>query len=79
MSRFPSFSSWLKHYNSIRVAAACIPDQSTEILHSRNPSRRMGQGSNQPLTEITARNLPEGIGRPERKADNFISNCEPTV
>jgi hypothetical protein len=31
----------------------------------------MALGSNEPLTEMSTRNLPGGKGRPARKADNF--------
>jgi hypothetical protein len=42
-----------------------------------NPSSRpMTLGSTQPLTEMRTRNLPGGIGRPSRKADNFTAICE---
>jgi hypothetical protein len=34
-------------------------------------SRTMALGSTQPVTEMSTRNLPEGKGRPERKADNL--------
>jgi hypothetical protein len=36
----------------------------------------MALGSPQPLTEIGTRNLPEGKGRPARKADNLTAICE---
>jgi hypothetical protein len=36
----------------------------------------MAQGSTQPLTEMSTRNLPRGKGRPARKADAI---CEPIV
>jgi hypothetical protein len=39
-------------------------------------------GSIQPLTEMSTRNLPWGVGakgRPLRKADNFTAICEPIV
>jgi hypothetical protein len=39
----------------------------------------MARGSTQPLTEMSARNLPGGNGRPARKADNLTAICEPTV
>jgi hypothetical protein len=43
-----------------------------------NPSSRiMALGSTQPLTEIGTSDLPGGKGRPERKADNLTSICEP--
>jgi hypothetical protein len=31
------------------------------------------------LTEMSTGNLPGGKGRPARKADNLIANCEPIV
>jgi hypothetical protein len=36
-------------------------------------------GSTQPLTEMSTRNLPEGKGRPVRKAHNLIDIYEPIV
>jgi hypothetical protein len=39
----------------------------------------MALGSIQPLTEMSTRNLPEGKGRPARKADNLTAICEPIV
>jgi hypothetical protein len=39
----------------------------------------MALGSTQPVTEMSTRNLPEGKGRPERKADNLTAICEPIV
>jgi hypothetical protein len=39
----------------------------------------MAIGSTQPLTEMSTRNLPGGIGRPARKADNLTAICEPIV
>jgi hypothetical protein len=39
----------------------------------------MALGSTQPLTEMNTRNLPEGKGRPARKADNLTDICEPIV
>jgi hypothetical protein len=40
-------------------------------------SRTMALGSNQPLTEMSTRNISECEERPTRKADNFIAICEP--
>jgi hypothetical protein len=37
----------------------------------------MALGSTQPLTEMSARNLPLGKERPIRKADNLTAICEP--
>jgi hypothetical protein len=39
----------------------------------------MDLGSTQPLREIITRNIPEGIGRPERKAHNLTAICDLTV
>jgi hypothetical protein len=35
--------------------------------------------SNQPLTEMSSRNLTGGKGRPARDADNLTAICEPIV
>jgi hypothetical protein len=35
--------------------------------------------STQPLTEMSARNLPGGKGRPTRPADNLTAICEQIV
>jgi hypothetical protein len=44
-------------------------------------SRTTVLGSTQPLTEMSARNLPGGggKGRPARGADNLLAICEPIV
>jgi hypothetical protein len=39
----------------------------------------MSQWSTQSLTEMSARYLPVGKGRPARKADNLTAICETTV
>jgi hypothetical protein len=36
-------------------------------------------GSNQPLKEMSTRNLPGGKGRPAREADNLTAICESIV
>jgi hypothetical protein len=36
-------------------------------------------GSTQPLTEMSTRNIPDGNGRPARKADNLTAIYEPIV
>jgi hypothetical protein len=41
--------------------------------------RTMTQGSTQPLTEMSTRNLPGGKGRPARKAGNLTTICESIV
>jgi hypothetical protein len=46
-------------------------------LNWPNPSNRiMALGSNQPLIEMSTRNLG-GEGRPARKADKLTAICEP--
>jgi hypothetical protein len=37
----------------------------------------MALKSTQPLTEMSTKSLPEGKGRPARKADNLTTICEP--
>jgi hypothetical protein len=39
----------------------------------------MALGSNQPLTEMSTRNLPAVKGWPARKTDNLTDICEPIV
>jgi hypothetical protein len=39
----------------------------------------MAQGSTQPLTDVSTKNLPGGKGRLLRKADNLTAICEPIV
>jgi hypothetical protein len=39
----------------------------------------MALKSTQPLTEISIMNLPEGKGRPERKAENITAISEAIV
>jgi hypothetical protein len=43
------------------------------------PSRTVALVSTQPLTEMSARNLPGGKGRPVHKADSLTAICEPIV
>jgi hypothetical protein len=57
-----------------------ILDEVNGIFNSRNPSSRtMALGLTQPLTEMSARNLPGGKALPARKADNLIAIFEPIV
>jgi hypothetical protein len=39
----------------------------------------MALGSTQPVTELSARNIPGGKVLPTRKADNFTAMSEPIV
>jgi hypothetical protein len=63
-----------------REVAGLIPDEMDLFFNLHKPSKStMALGSTQPLTEITARNLPAGKGRPAQKADNLTTICEPIV
>jgi hypothetical protein len=60
--------------------AGSIPDDVIGFFNLPNPSSRtMVPWLNQPLTEMTTRNLPGGKGRPVREADNITAICEPNV
>jgi hypothetical protein len=49
------------------------------LITDTNPSNRiMALDPTQPLTEMSARNISGGKGRPARKA-NLIAICEPIV
>jgi hypothetical protein len=62
------------------MVAGLIPDDVIGIFNLANPSSRtMALGSTQPLTEMSARNLPRCKGRLARKADNLTVICEPLV
>jgi hypothetical protein len=57
-----------------------FPMRSLDFSIDLNPSSHfMTLVSTQPLTEISTRNLPEGKGRPARKADNLSAICEPII
>jgi hypothetical protein len=57
-----------------------IPDEVIGIFNLPNPSSRpMALGSTQPLTEMSARNLPGGKGRPVSETDKLTAICEPIV
>jgi hypothetical protein len=49
------------------------------LIYLMLSSRTMTLGSTQPLTEMSTRNLPGGIGRPAHKPDNLKAICEPIV
>jgi hypothetical protein len=61
-----AYRSWLRHCAASLKVAGSIPD-------------KVALGSTQPLTEMSARNLPGGKGRPARKADNLTAICEPVI
>jgi hypothetical protein len=59
-----------------------FPMRSLDIFFFNLPnpsSRTMTLGSTQPLTEMSARNLPGGKRRPAHKADNLNAICESIV
>jgi hypothetical protein len=56
-----------------------VPDE-MDFFNLPNPSNRtMVLGSAEPLTEMSARNLPWGKKRPTRRADKLAAICEPNV
>jgi hypothetical protein len=63
-----------------RKVAGSIPDEVIGFFNWTIPSSRtMTLESTQPLTEMSTRNLPEGLGRPTRKDYNLTAICEPNV
>jgi hypothetical protein len=51
-----------------------------DFFNLPNPSSRTTVlGSTQPLTKMSARNLPWGKKRPAHRADNLAAICEPNV
>jgi hypothetical protein len=57
-----------------------VPDEIIIFFNLPNPSSRiMALESNQPLTEMSTRNLPGGKKRPTRRADIFAAIYEPNV
>jgi hypothetical protein len=68
------------HYATSRKVAGSIPDEVIRFFNRPNPSSRtMALGSNEPLTEMSTRNIPGSEGRPARGVDNLTAICEPTV
>jgi hypothetical protein len=65
------------HYVTSVEVAGSIHDEVIRFLNWPNPSSlSVTLGSTQPLTEMSARNLPMGKGWPTRKADNLTAICE---
>jgi hypothetical protein len=58
-----------------------FPMRSLDFFNIPNPSSRtMALGLNQPVTEMSTRDLPGVKGRWQvHKADNLTTICEPTV
>jgi hypothetical protein len=60
--------------------AGSNPDEVDFFFNLPNPfSRTVALGSNQPLTEMSTRNILEGKGRPACKSDNLTTIGEPIV
>jgi hypothetical protein len=56
-----------------------VPDEVDYFDILNLSSRTMALGSNQPVTEMSTRNLPGGEKRPARKVDSLAVICEPIV
>jgi hypothetical protein len=57
-----------------------IPDEIIGFFNwPNNTSRTVAQGSTQPLTEMSIRDLPGGKVRPASKADSLTAICEQIV
>jgi hypothetical protein len=68
---------WLRHYATSLEVADSIPDEVIGCFNWPKPSSRTtAQGSTQPLTEMSTRNVPGGKVRSLRKADNVTDICE---
>ena len=64
--------SWMMHCATSRKVAGSIPNGFIGIFHWHNPSGcTMALGLNQPLTEMSTRNIPEGNRRPVPGADKL--------
>jgi hypothetical protein len=69
-----------QHYATSQKVAGSIPDEIIAFFNWPNPSSyTMALGSTQPLTEVSTRNLPGGIGLSAREADNLTAICEPII
>jgi hypothetical protein len=49
------------------------------LMRTSQPHYGPGDGTTQPLTEMSTRNLSGGKGRPVRGADNLTAICEPIM
>jgi hypothetical protein len=62
------------------MVTVSIPNEVIGYFSWPNPSNRtMALGSTLPLTEMSTRNLPGGIGQPACKPDSLTPICEPIV
>jgi hypothetical protein len=70
----------MEDYTTSRKVAGSIPDEVIGFFNLPNSSSQtMALGSNQPLEELSTRNLPGGRGRPVLMANNLTAICEPIV
>jgi hypothetical protein len=70
----------LRNYATNQKVAGLIPDKVMDFFNLPNPSIcTMAQELTQPPSEMSARNLPSGKGRPAHKADNLTLICEMIV
>jgi hypothetical protein len=56
-----------------------LPDELDFLNLPNSSNRTMALGSNQPLTEMSTRELPRSKKRPARRADNLEAICEVNV
>jgi hypothetical protein len=61
----------MRHYATSRKVAGSIPDEVITFFPV--------WGSTEPLTEMSAKNLPGGKRRLAPKTDNLTAICEPIV
>ena len=76
MGRGTRWRSWLRHCATSREVAGSIPDGVTGIFHWHNPTgRTLALGLTQPLTEMSTRIFPLGVGLnpPVRRVDNLTN------
>jgi hypothetical protein len=71
---------WLRQYATSQKVVGSNSGEVIGFLIRHHPSRRtMTLGLTQPLTEMSARNLPGGKKRPPHKVETLAAICEPNV
>jgi hypothetical protein len=70
------YRSLLRHYATLQLVADSIPDVIRFFSWSNPSSHTVALGLTQPLTEMSARNLPGDKRQPLHKADNLTTICE---
>jgi hypothetical protein len=77
LNRSTWYHGWVGHYATSWKVAGSIPYEGIGFFSWPNPSSHtVVQGSTQPLTEMSTRNLLGDKGQPARKADNLTNICE---